>query len=113
MMSEIAPVERRAALVAILEPVSGWSRTKEDPAIVAVRRIEQVDREFVSEVVDPAGSAAWLDKWEAEARKLLWTPASTAKGMAAKIRHGVSIRSEMGDEIVYRALSQLERMSWR
>ena len=113
MMAEVAPAERQTAVIEILtRRDASWS-PDEDPALTAVYRIEQVDREFISEDDDPAGSAAWLARWEAEARKLNWTPARTAKGLAAKLRQGCSMHSELGDEIIRRSLAQLERVTWR
>ncbi|RZF65862.1 hypothetical protein EWE75_04210 [Sphingomonas populi] len=111
MLIEIAPADRQTAVIDLWERELAWTQPAEDAALVAVRRLEQVDREFVSEANDPAGNAAWLDRRDAEVRKLRWTPASTKKGIVAKIRHGIDIQSDLGDEIVKTTLAQLERMS--
>lgn len=81
-------------------------------AMRQVERLEQLDREFVSDRDDPAGNEAWANRWSAAYERLEHIPARTGRGLAAKLRQGIDGNgSEVGDRIIEAALRQLEHWS--
>lgn len=109
MMVEIAPAERQTAVIAIIEQQNEWWRPKEDPALRVVRELEAIDAEFISEDVDPAGNAAWMEKWDRKFDRLPWAPATTKEGWAAKLRYAIEyVDTPRGDKLMQQVLRHLE-----
>jgi len=108
ILAEVNSADRTAGLRAALDRnqqlLGGCAAMRQ------VVRIEQIDREFISEADDPAGNAAWLERWAEAYEKLERIPASTGRGLAAKLRQGLDGNGAIeGDRIIAAALRQLER----
>lgn len=105
LLAELNSVSRIEALREVLERADlGCGATRH------VERLEQIDREFVSEDDDPAGNEAWVERWASAYERLEHIPARTTRGLSAKLRQGIEGNgSEAGDRIIAAALRQLEQ----
>lgn len=106
LLAEAARDDRLAMLRRLLHQFK-----TECPAMRQVRRLEKMDKEFVS-AEDQAGHEAWLMRYSRAFDALARTPATSGRGLAAKLCRGLQgIGSETGNRILEDGLKQLT--AWR